>query len=140
MSCSAIELSPPSARTRRQMQAQKSSGTGIEMEVRRALHARGYRYRVDRKLLAEYPWRGDIAWSGRRLVLFLDGCFWHGCSVHRTTPRSNADWWRAKIDGNRARDQRVDKVLREHGWTVLRFWEHDNIDEIVASVISHLDR
>lgn len=131
-------LAPPSDVVRKQMQSQKTTGTKIEMEVRRSLHARGYRYRVNRKLLAGYPWRGDIVWSGRRVVVFLDGCFWHGCPLHGTTPKSNAAWWRTKIEGNRDRDRRVDAILRENGWSVLRFWEHDDSEEIATSVITHL--
>jgi DNA mismatch endonuclease (patch repair protein) len=120
------------------MQAQKTTGTKIELQVRRGLHARGYRYRVDRRLLPDHPYRGDIVWSSRRMVVFLDGCFWHGCPVHGTAPKSNRNWWHAKIEGNRQRDRRVDEILRQRGWTVLRFWEHDDPGAIVESVIDHL--
>ncbi len=120
------------------MQAQKTTGTKIELQVRRGLHGRGYRYRVDRKLLPDHAFRGDIVWSGRRTVVFLDGCFWHGCPVHGVAPKSNRDWWRAKIEGNRERDRRVDEVLRQRGWTVLRFWEHDDPVVIVESIIDRL--
>lgn len=133
-------LTPPSDAVRRQMHRQKTASTKIEMEVRRSLHALGYRYRIDRKLLAGHPWRGDIVWSGRRLVVFLDGCFWHGCAIHGTTPWSNSEWWRAKIEKNRERDRRVDGILRENGWTFLRFWEHEDSAAITASVVTHLDR
>ena len=120
------------------MQAQKTTGTKIELQVRRALHARGYRYRVDRKLLPEYQFRGDIVWSGRRVVVFLDGCFWHGCPLHGTSPKSNGEWWQSKIQGNRDRDLRVDAILRERGWTVLRYWEHDHPGAIVDAVVRQL--
>lgn len=120
------------------MQAQKTTGTKIELQVRRALHARGYRYRVDRKLLPDYPFRGDIVWSGRRVVVFLDGCFWHGCPLHGTSPKSNGEWWKSKIQGNRDRDLRVDAILRERGWTVLRYWEHDDPVAIVDAVVRQL--
>jgi DNA mismatch endonuclease (patch repair protein) len=121
------------------MQTQKTSGTRMELLVRRRLHALGYRYRVNRRLLPDHKFKGDIVWSGRRLVVFLDGCFWHGCPIHGTTPKSNTDWWRNKIQGNRARDRRVDEILRQHGWTVLRFWEHDEGDDIVRSIALHLE-
>jgi DNA mismatch endonuclease (patch repair protein) len=132
-------LTPPADQVRRQMQSQKTSGTRMELEVRRRLHALGYRYRVDRNLLRDHNYRGDIVWSGRRLVVFLDGCFWHGCPLHGTTPKSNTHWWRNKIESNRERDQRVDDLLGQRGWTVLRFWEHDDTTEIVESVVKHLD-
>ncbi len=120
------------------MQAQKTTGTRIELQVRRGLHGRGYRYRVNRRLLPDHPFRGDIVWSGRRFVVFLDGCFWHGCPVHGTAPKSNRDWWKSKIEANRKRDRRVDAILQQRGWTVLRFWEHDDPVTIVESVIGHL--
>lgn len=121
------------------MRAQRTTGTKVELQVRRGLHARGYRYRVDRKLLPDQRFRGDIVWSGRRVVVFLDGCFWHGCPQHGTTPKSNREWWRAKIKTNRSRDRRVDAILRDRGWTVLRFWEHDPPLAIIESIIEHLE-
>ena len=132
-------LTPPREHVRRQMQAQKTSGTRIELQVRHALHALGYRYRVNRRPLPDQKFRGDIVWAGRRLVVFLDGCFWHGCPVHGTTPKSNTGWWRDKINSNQDRDHRVDEMLRQRGWTVLRFWEHDDIGEIIKSVVQHLE-
>jgi DNA mismatch endonuclease (patch repair protein) len=121
------------------MQAQKTSGTKMELEVRRRLHALGYRYRVNRRLLPDQYFRGDIVWSGRRLVVFLDGCFWHGCPEHGTTPKSNTHWWQKKIAGNRDRDRRVDALLEQRGWTVLRFWEHDDPAAVVESVTHYLN-
>jgi DNA mismatch endonuclease (patch repair protein) len=132
-------LVPPTEQVRRQMQAQKVTGTGIELQVRRGLHARGHRFRVNRRLLPDHQFRGDIVWSGKRIAVFLDGCFWHGCPIHGTKPKSNGDWWEAKINGNRERDQRADELLRQRGWTVLRFWEHDEPRTIVNSIVAHLD-
>ena len=133
-------LTPPTATVRRQMQSQKTAGTKIEMAVRRRLHAQGYRYRVNCRLLPDHRFTGDIAWRGRRLVVFLDGCFWHGCPTHGTTPKSNQEWWGAKIAANRERDQRVDEVLTARGWTVLRFWEHDDPAAVTDCVVDHLER
>lgn len=132
-------LTPPSEAVRRQMQSQKTSGTRVELDVRRRLHALGYRYRVNRRPLPDYRFRGDIVWAGRRLVVFLDGCFWHGCPAHGTTPKSNTEWWKSKIQTNQDRDRRADRILRDHGWTVLRFWEHDDVDAIVRAVTAHLE-
>lgn len=131
-------LTPPSDLVRRQMQAQKTSGTKIELEVRRRLHALGYRYRVNRRPMPDQQFRGDIVWSGRKLVVLLDGCFWHGCASHGSIPKSNTEWWHAKIEKNRERDRRVDQMLGERGWTVLRYWEHEDRDDIVASILTHL--
>ena len=57
----------------------------------------------------------------------------------RNTPKSNTEWWRNKIQGNRDRDRRVDDILRQRGWTVLRFWEHDSSDDIIRAVVRHLE-
>jgi DNA mismatch endonuclease (patch repair protein) len=132
------KLTPPANRVRLQMQAQKTTGTKIEMRVRRGLHALGIRFRVDRRPLPEHKFRGDIVWQGRRLVVFLDGCFWHGCPDHGTTPKSNTQWWRTKIEANRNRDRRVDELLRSRGWTVLRFWEHEDEGAVVEAVIQEI--
>ena len=57
--------------------------------------------------------------------MFVDGCFWHGCPNHATWPRTRAAFWKAKINGNKARDRRVNRLLRAMGWKVVRVWEHE---------------
>jgi DNA mismatch endonuclease, patch repair protein len=69
--------------------------------------------------------RPDFVFRGRRLVVFVDGCFWHGCPRHGTRPRANAAFWRAKFRRNQARDRRDTRRLRRQGWRVLRLWEHE---------------
>ena len=70
------------------------------------------------------PGRPDFAFPARRLAVFVDGCFWHGCPRHATWPKQNAAFWRAKILANRARDRAVGRELRARGWRVLRLWQH----------------
>jgi DNA mismatch endonuclease (patch repair protein) len=72
-----------------------------------------------------------------RLVVFVDGCFWHGCPEHCVAPKANAAFWSEKIAGNRERDCRKDAELRIRGWTVLHVWEHED-PESVADSINHL--
>ena len=67
----------------------------------------------------------DFVFSKARLVVFVDGCFWHGCRVHGTTPASNKKFWQTKLDKNKARDRVVNRTLRELGWHVLRIWQHE---------------
>jgi DNA mismatch endonuclease, patch repair protein len=67
----------------------------------------------------------DFTLSGHRLVIFVDGCFWHGCPKHSRRPESNQSYWQRKLTGNRLRDRLVTKKLRKQGWRVLRIWEHD---------------
>jgi len=69
--------------------------------------------------------RPDFVFAARRLAVFVDGCFWHGCPRHGTRPRGNAAFWRAKFRRNRARDRRDTRRLRRAGWKVLRLWEHE---------------
>ena len=68
----------------------------------------------------------DIVFSRRRVAVFVDGCFWHGCPEHRTYPKANAEWWSAKLERNIERDADTDRRLSEAGWTVVRIWEHES--------------
>src|ERR1700722_13455671 len=68
------------------------------------------------------PGRPDFAWPGRKVALFVDGCFWHGCPC-KTIPKTNSTFWRIKISKNRERDSRADQELRRLGWIVMRVWE-----------------
>lgn len=116
------------------MKSQKRRDTGVELAIRRRLHALGYRYRVDHRLEPSLRVRGDLVFTRRKVVVFVDGCFWHGCPAHSTEPKTNADWWREKIAANRARDGRNTKALEALGWTVIRIWEHVLVDEAVSRI------
>ncbi len=107
---------------RRTMQAVKSKDTGPELFVRRLLHARGYRYRLHKRDLPGCP---DLVFPSRRKVIFIHGCFWHGhhCQRGARVPKSNTDYWTAKVARNRARDQTTRKRLKAEGWTALVLWE-----------------
>lgn len=100
------------------------TATKPELALRRELHRRGLRFRVDHRLL---PGRPDLAFTRAKLAVFVDGCFWHCCPRHGTMPRNNREWWRAKLDRNVARDRAKDAALAERGWTVLHVWEHEAI-------------
>lgn len=93
------------------MRAVKGRDTGPELAVRRMLHARGYRYRLHRK---DLPGKPDMTFPSRRKVVFVHGCFWHGHSCPRGArmPKTNADYWRAKIGRNRERDEAQRAALR----------------------------
>ena len=71
------------------------------------------------------PGRPDFVWRRARVAVFVDGCFWHGCPIHATQPKQNADFWRQKIARNQARDRLVTRTLRRAGWRVVRLWEHE---------------
>ena len=122
------------------METQRHRDTRAEIQVRRRLHARGYRFRVDAKPDPDLRVRGDIVWKTRKVVVFIDGCFWHRCPEHGTLPKRNADWWREKLAANVARDSRYEDLLRTRGWAVLRFWEHEDSDAIVDRIAEELER
>jgi DNA mismatch endonuclease (patch repair protein) len=101
--------------------------TAPELELRRELWRRGLRYRVDRPLDGKRRRRADLTFVGPKVVVFVDGCFWHGCPEHGTSPKANAEWWAEKLARNVARDADTDEYLTSQGWTVLRFWEHEDV-------------
>ena len=118
------------------MRANRSRDTRPELSVRRRLHALGYRYRVDARPVASIPRRADVVFTRRRVAVFIDGCYWHGCEEHAAIPRQNRDYWGPKIRGNMARDSDTTARLEEAGWTVLRFWEHEDPNDVVAMIAS----
>lgn len=103
----------------------KGKNTKPELALRHAVWALGLRYRLHRKIDRSRP---DLVFAGVRLAVFVDGCFWHCCPKHGVQPKSNAVFWRSKLERNVQRDAETDRDLRAQGWAVLRFWEHE-IDE-----------
>jgi DNA mismatch endonuclease (patch repair protein) len=83
--------------------------------------------------------RADLAFVGRKLAVFVDGCFWHGCPEHYVPPRSSSGFWSRKLRNNVKRDQRQTHLLRDAGWLVLRFWEHE-VAEDPEAVASRIER
>ncbi|MEU6339932.1 very short patch repair endonuclease [Streptomyces sp. NPDC046977] len=116
------------------MSRQTSRDTAQELAVRRILHGSGLRYRVHVPVPGMPRRTVDIVFGKLKIAVFLDGCFWHGCPQHATSPRSNAEWWRAKLDRNMARDLETTAHLDTAGWTVLRFWEHESPEEVAHRV------
>lgn len=118
------------------MRSNRRRDTGPEIQIRRLLHARGLRYRVDVSVPPLGPRsRVDIVFRPIRLAVYVDGCFWHGCPEHATFPKSNADYWLPKLARNVERDLEAVAVLEAGGWHVMRFWEHED-PELVASLIT----
>ncbi|WP_427925436.1 very short patch repair endonuclease [Streptomyces sp. cg40] len=122
------------------MSRQPSKDTAAELAVRRLLHAAGLRYRVEYPVPGMARRRIDVAFTGTRVAVLIDGCFWHGCPVHATQPKANAEWWRNKLDRNMARDLETTAHLVAQGWTVLRFWEHEDPDSVAARVSATVEQ
>lgn len=121
------------------MRANRGRDTKPELRLRRALHALGYRYRVDSRPLPSLNRRADLTFPGARVAVFVDGCYWHGCPEHYRQPVANGEtYWAPKIAANRARDEDTNARLREAGWRVVRVWEHAGIEEQLATVLPEL--
>jgi DNA mismatch endonuclease (patch repair protein) len=110
----------------RHLARRKKKDTVPELELRKALHAAGARFRLHRQIAKGCT--PDIVLPGRHLAIFVDGCFWHGCPRHGRKAEwrgPNADLWREKMRRNRERDERSTSLAEQHGWTVRRLWECD---------------
>ncbi len=118
------------------MRGNRRKDTAPELRLRRALHARGRRFRVDERVdvgAARMP-RPDILFTRWRLAVFVDGCFWHCCPEHGRPPKSNGGYWSPKLARNVERDAEDAAALRTAGWAVLRIWEHVPLERAVELV------
>lgn len=118
--------------------------TRPELALRRELHARGLRYRVDTRPTDDVRGRADLVFGPARVAVYVDGCFWHGCPQHGVLPRSNREWWRAKLERTARRDGATSTALRARGWEVVRVWEHEDpreaADRIETLVKGRIER
>lgn len=124
---------PSSVAVRNVMRANRARDTGPERRLRTALRAAGLGgYRLNWK---KAPGRPDIAYPGRKLAIFVHGCFWHHCPrCYPNLPKSNPDFWARKFELNWERDVRKRTSLEDSGWLVLEFWECDIRDQLSALV------
>lgn len=120
---------PSSLAALARMRAAKPRNTAPELAIRLLLHRKGLRYRIDTKPISELNRRADIVFRFAKVAIFIDGCFWHGCPIHGTQAKANAEFWRAKIERNQQRDADTTAQLERAGWKVVRVWEHENPDE-----------
>jgi DNA mismatch endonuclease, patch repair protein len=129
---------PSSPEALRRMQRQRRVDTRPELALRRELHRRGLRYRVDVQVFPGLRRRADVVFPRQRVAVFVDGCFWHACPEHGTSPKANAAWWRQKLQANVQRDCDTDRRLLEAGWTPVRIWEHEDPLHAADLVEQHL--
>lgn len=115
------------------MQATRRRDTPAEVAIRRILHAQGLRYRVRPPHTRDQTEGRHPVLKGR-VAVFIDGCLWHGCPEHGTTPKSNRDWWTEKIQKNQRRDRDTNHRLRQEGWSVVRVWEHECADKAAERI------
>jgi DNA mismatch endonuclease (patch repair protein) len=122
------------------MASNRHRDTSPELALRSLLHGLGLRFRVDYaiRLDGRRPIRADVVFTRQRVAVFVDGCFWHSCPLHGSQPKTNADYWRPKLQGNRERDDLYTRLLEEAGWRVVRIWEHEPAPEAAARVVEAL--
>jgi DNA mismatch endonuclease, patch repair protein len=119
------------------MQANHKANTEPELKLRSAIHRLGLRFRALSRP-AGLKVVADILFPGPRVAVFVDGCFWHGCLLHGTTPKTNPEYWIPKIERTRRRDRLNDELLIRAGWEPIHVWEHESAllaAEVVASVV-----
>lgn len=122
------------------MVSNRGRDTSLEVRLRSALHRRGLRFWKNRRPVSELRCNADIVFPRQKVAVFVNGCFWHGCPEHATWPVTNEQFWRQKIEGNRERDQLQARELAAAGWTVVRLWEHQTLDEMVGAVMLAIER
>lgn len=111
----------------------KGRDTKLEISFRKALWCAGLRgWRIHHG-----SHRIDVAFTRKKVAIFLDGCFWHGCPKHYRKPKTDEGYWIPKIEANRERDKKTTKALETEGWRVVRIWEHDlgNSDEAMKQAV-----
>jgi DNA mismatch endonuclease (patch repair protein) len=119
------------------MAAIRRRDTRPEKRIRSLLHQQGLRFRVDHpiRIGIARPIRADVVFTRCKLAVFIDGCYWHGCPAHGARDGgANAAYWGPKIARNRERDLEHTAVLESAGWTVVRFWEHEDPAEVANAV------
>jgi DNA mismatch endonuclease, patch repair protein len=129
-----VESWASNAGRRRIMQGNRGRDTRPELAVRRLLHARGLRYRVNFRPEKDLRRTADLVFTRAKVAVFIDGCYWHGCPDHYIPPATNPGYWSNKVSTNRNRDAHTNQTLRERGWTVLRFWEHETPETVAESI------
>lgn len=113
----------------------RGKNTKPELLLRNELWKRGFRYRIKNNL----PGKPDLVFARHKMVVFVDGCFWHKCPNHFTLPKTNTDFWSEKINKNVERDKRNNSDLKKLGWKVIRIWEHDIKQDVSTAVCKIID-
>lgn len=121
----------------------RGSDTKSEIRLRKSLWNEGFRYTKNNK---DIPGKPDLAFRGKKIAVFIDGCFWHKCPEHYNKPANNAEFWEKKIQSNTERDTKVNQLLASQEWKIIRIWEHDirndfeNIKRRIMKFLNHPDK
>lgn len=127
---------PSSEAALKRMQAARPRDTAPEKALRSALHSKGLRFRLNQKIIERLNRKADIVFRFAKVAVFVDGCFWHGCPIHGTQAKANAEFWKNKIEHNQARDLDTNVQLKKAGWKVVRIWEHEDPSKVSQKIYS----
>lgn len=125
---------PSSKAVSARLSRQATQATAPELALRRALHGKGYRYRIQYPVPGWPRRRIDIAFPSQRVAVDVRGCFWHQCPEHGNRPAANRGWWREKLERNVERDGETVAALQAAGWTVVVVWEHESLSAALERV------
>ena len=117
------------------MKKQRIADTKPELEIARACFRLGLRYRKNVEI-PEAKTTADLIFPRHKLLVFVDGCFWHGCPWHYKTPKTRSEWWDAKVERNKTRDSKKTRKLRRLGWKVVRVWEHVEPEKAALRILN----
>jgi DNA mismatch endonuclease, patch repair protein len=134
---------PPTPAKRHAMQAQRAKDTGPELALRSELHRRGLRFRIHCRPLPQLRRTVDIVFGPARVAVECRGCFWHSCPTHATKPKTNAEWWAAKLTDNVNRDADTATRLSNADWQLVIVWEHEDpvlAADRIESTVRHRSR
>lgn len=120
------------------MLSNRGRDTAPERALRSALHSQGWRFRVNFRPEPSLRRTADIVFTRQHVAVFVDGCFWHGCPIHGSTPTRNSGYWTPKLRRNIERDRDTDARLAQAGWKVVRVWEHEELAGAVTKVVEAL--
>ena len=121
------------------MKGNKGKNTKPELLLRSELHKAGLRVRIHYNLIG----KPDIVFPSKRVAVFVDGCYWHGCPKCYKEPKTNTEYWKNKIARNQQRAKTVRRQLNRNGWRVMRVWEHElknNLDKIIKNILKRLSK
>ena len=121
------------------MKGNKGKNTKPELLLRSELHKAGLRFRIHYNLIG----KPDIVFPSKRVAVFVDGCYWHGCPKCYKEPKTNTEYWKNKIARNQQRAKTVRRQLNRNGWRVMRVWEHElknNLDKIIKNILKRLSK
>lgn len=116
------------------MKSVRRTGTKAELLLQQALDSMGFKYKVNASVIPNSTRKADIIFLKEKIVVFVDGCFWHGCPLHGTKAKANAEFWYLKIKANKRRDKDTNRKLEKEGWLVIRVWEHEDPKEAAAKI------